>query len=39
MFKLLGYIVCRAIFDDRLLDIPLNKIFVIKVIILKTIIK
>jgi E3 ubiquitin-protein ligase TRIP12 len=27
MFKLLGYIVGRAIFDDRLLDIPLNKIF------------
>ena len=27
MFKLLGYIVGRAIYDDRLLDIPLNKIF------------
>ena len=27
MFKLLGYIVGRAIYDDRLLDIPLNKVF------------
>ena len=27
MFKLLGYIVGRAIFDDRLLDIPLSKVF------------
>ena len=27
MFKLLGYIVSKPIFDDRLLDIPLNKIF------------
>ena len=27
MFKLLGYIVGRAIFDEKSLDIPLNKIF------------
>ena len=27
MFKLLGYIIGRAIYDDRLIDIPLNKIF------------
>ena len=27
MFKLLGYIDSRSIFDDRLLDIHLNKIF------------
>ena len=27
MFKLLGYLVGRAIFDDRLLDIPLSKAF------------
>ena len=27
MFKLLGYIIGRAIYDDRLLDIPLNKVF------------
>ena len=27
MFKLLGYIVGRAIYDDRLLDIPLGKAF------------
>ena len=27
MFKLLGYIIGRANYDDRLLDIPLNKVF------------
>jgi len=27
LFKLLGYIIGRAIYDDRLLDIPLNKVF------------
>ena len=27
LFKLLGYIVGRAIFDEKSLDIPLNKIF------------
>ena len=27
LFKLLGFIVGRAIFDDRLLDIPLSKVF------------
>ena len=27
MFKLVGYIVGRAIYDDRLLDIPLSKVF------------
>ena len=26
-FKLLGYIIGRAIYDDRLIDIPLSKIF------------
>ena len=27
LFKLLGYFIGRAIYDDRLLDIPLNKVF------------
>ena len=27
LFKLLGFIIGRAIYDDRLLDIPLNKVF------------
>ena len=27
LFELLGYIIGRAIYDDRLLDIPLNKVF------------
>jgi len=27
LFKLLGFIIGRAIFDDRLLDIPLSKVF------------
>jgi E3 ubiquitin-protein ligase TRIP12 len=27
LFKLLGFIIGRAIFDDRLLDVPLNKVF------------
>jgi E3 ubiquitin-protein ligase TRIP12 len=27
LFKLLGYIIGRAIYDDRLLNIPLNKVF------------
>ena len=27
MFKLLGYIIGRAIYDDRLIDIPLSRVF------------
>ena len=27
LFKLLGYIIARAIYDDRLLDFPLSKVF------------
>ena len=27
LFNLLGYIIGRAIYDDRLIDIPLSKVF------------